>query len=62
MATSAPKGTAARPARKSAGTHGTPCSVSQAIEVVPTARKAAWHRDSWPEPQVSRASELNTTT
>src|SRR5258707_7323295 len=62
-ASNAPRGTTASPAPSSATGNGRPRPWARWENVVaPTAAKAAWHNEIWPDVHTSRASDRNIGT
>jgi hypothetical protein len=61
-AITAPTGTAASPASSREAPNGIPAWLQRAKTAAPTAAKAMWHRDTWPEVRTSRCSEAKMNT
>ena len=62
MASSAPIGTAISPATRTASGQGNPAPTARAAVDAPTAAKAMWHSDTWPDVRTSRPSEAKRIT
>ena len=62
MASSAPIGTATSPPASTASGQGNPAPTAWAAVEAPTAAKAMWHSETWPDVRTSRPSEAKRMT
>ena len=63
MARRAPTGTATNAPTRTAANHGMPVwTASRADAAAPTAAKASWANDTWPEVRINSASDRKMMT